>query len=691
MSLRVLPRWTAWLMCVLLVATTEGRDEAPRFDWGTQHVVVSEWWPGAMAGHDVERWQPGLFVWRPEITHPHAAIRDLQFGRQGTGNTGNGFTGLIDGQIDIAHRLELASFGRRGKTIHLSFVLHPAGNSIPPLVQGVIRAKRGLPQDPPAPVALEDAIVAGVTGRYVLFAAELPQDLPEGAYRIVVEVCDPEGKSLQKHDCPIIRRAPPVDPLDTLSDRALLAEYVRRGEAIRNRWIGPNDSGRGRIAAMDAYTAPQYVAWRRTGDEIVRRGERIVPLLLEMLAEEAVRNPEPASFLTAKFGFAPDLIQRLTKIRDPRAVPLLIRIMNGMEGRTNLLVRNAALDAVETMTYLTFLNDSVNGPRHDRMLAAHDVRTRQFARPVTAAELRELARLYTDWLGQHDRTPERFLPMARERARAALEGDDPVGIAHAVEFLVGRFHDASGHDDGPQRTADAIARLLTRHTPADPEAEYATRRLRSALARCGPAARPHLHLILPEPDATQSWSDFEALARIGGKQVVEHLIATLPHHRAAAEPMPTPDDLAEDLASRSTQARYAYLGYANCRFAVERLAGRGFEDDDAIAAWWATAKHLEPEQWLTQNLPPTLEQADAGDAKSQYLARQLLPDLPHGKRDLPFSRPSRRVLSSPFYEQPIAPYRVHWLMEHQAQLLFDPDHPRWTLPGGLPTLPGGRP
>ena len=79
-----------------------------------------------------------------------------------------------------------------------------------------------------------------------------------------------------------------------------------------------------------------------------------------MLKKEAVRNPGDATFATAKFGFAVNVMRMLAEIGDPRPVPLLVQIMNGMEGKANLAVRREAVATAAALTYVTFLVERDN-------------------------------------------------------------------------------------------------------------------------------------------------------------------------------------------------------------------------------------------------------------------------------------------------------------------------------------------
>jgi hypothetical protein len=164
---------------------------------------------------------------------------------------------------------------------------------------------------------------------------------------------------------------------------------------------------------------------------------------------------------------------------------------------------------------------------------------------------------------------------------------------------------------------------------------------------------------------------------VGGERALDYLVSVLPELAEAAEGVPPAGSI--DAADHDPQRRRARSSYDGCRWAIERIAGRSFADDAAIAAWWQQARAQGQERWLAESLEITVAQADAGDAKAQYLARLLLPDLPHAERDLTFDEPGTRTLSLRFVEQrPL--FRQQWLAEHRERLRYDPLHARWVLP-----------
>ena len=109
--------------------------------------------------------------------------------------------------------------------------------------------------------------------------------------------------------------------------------------------------------------------------------------------------------------------------------------------------------------------------------------------------------------------------------------------------------------------------------------------------------------------------------------------------------------------------------YQTCRWGIERWAGRCFDTDAAIAAWWAAEHGRSQERWLADGLEPTAARADHGDPEAQYLIRLLLPDLPPAAGERPWGPPGFDC--GDYRVKPIAPYRLAWLRQHRAALRYD--------------------
>ena len=99
----------------------------------------------------------------------------------------------------------------------------------------------------------------------------------------------------------------------------------------------------------------------------------------------------------------------------------------------------------------------------------------------------------------------------------------------------------------------------------------------------------------------------------------------------------------------------ALIAYRECRWGIERWAGRTFASDQEIVAWWPKAKEQEQREWLEENLARTSAEADTCNAKAQYIIRCVLPDLPHAEHDEPFAPPWRGSTKMSYQEKPPGP------------------------------------
>ena len=331
------------LLLILLgsALTACGAKPAPEVNWGPRRVRIVEHCPGAEAGYDWGKLRAGIGLWRSKSSDG-SAVMDYRMGWMAEGEEGYGVAGLLDGDLDMAASVEVAVFGLKGDLIQLVMVLHRTGGALPESAQAFIRRKMGLAENSRTPVTFADARAAKLGGKKVLFCGEFPEDLPPGKYRVVVELRDQDGKVEQRYEQRLVRREKEQDPLARLSDADAAQQYVKRGEALRGSGVEPIDSPTGRVAWSAPYHSPPSLAWITTHREIVRRGVRMVPALMKMLETEAVRNPGEVTYVTAKFGFAVDVMRMLGEIGDPRSVPLLVRVIDGMDGKANLPVRQEA-------------------------------------------------------------------------------------------------------------------------------------------------------------------------------------------------------------------------------------------------------------------------------------------------------------------------------------------------------------
>jgi hypothetical protein len=506
-------------------------------------------------------------------------------------------------------------------------------------------------------VTFADARAAGAGGITAIFSGAFPENLPPHTYQVVVELQDPAGRTLERYEKRLIHRAAPPDPLAALSNEQLLAEYLKRGEALRGSDVEPIDSNLPRIAVFYPYRAPLRVAWTLAHAAIVRRGRAMVGLLTGRLKSEAMRNPPDMTEFNAKFGFAVDLIEMLAEIGDSQAVPPLVRVIGGDDGIASAPIRRAAVDAVERLTYLRVLVDRRNTPA----MIGPDV--------IDHPDFQTIATLYRKWLEREGKDSAQWLSLAQQRARAALKVSDPLAVRSAITFFDTR---AGGHDNAPEQTMNAIAAIIQRDDSPLLRSGNEFLFLHARLANYGPPARPYVDLLIQRARAQRTWDTFESLASVGGEDAMRFMIESLPAFRKSLDLMHvSPEiDAPEDLPA---DKQNGLLTYRACRWGIERWAGRLFESDAAIAEWWDASATKTQRQWLEESLEQTSALADTGDPKAQFLIRALLPDLPDPEADIayhPFWSFSNLML---YIELANPAFRASWLKAHRDKLVYD-DH-----------------
>ena len=643
-------------------------EEAAEVDWGTWRVKLEEreQWARSEANSDPWAKLPaGIGLWRQQSW---TVIADYETGWMAQGDEGYGVTGLLAGEVGLEERLEIRKFGRRGSEIQLIMVVRATGGVLPESVKAGIRRMKGLPEDSRVPVTFDDARSVKLRGRKVLFAGGFPDDLPVGDYRVVVELRDEAGTVEERYEKRLVRRTKAPEPLSALTDEQLIREYVRRGEAIRGSVAEPLDSPVGRVSVGHAYESPAHTTWQATHREIVRRGGSIVPAAMALLEAEAVRNPGEATFMDAKFGLAFDVMRMLEEINDPRAVEVLARVMEGMRGKANRMVREQALETATKLSYVAFVIDG-NKRMEQAMVSDGALVASAGELPGDVdVRLRKASRLYVQWIRDNGTDRANWLALAQQRARKALAGDNPVSVRNAIEFLAGRYPGCGGHDDAPDQTILAIARLLD-HGARRGQEQDDTDSYLMAISNYGPTARPYVDRMISQARTNEDFA-LGDLARVGGEKAMAYMMGVLPELRDRVKGFGVELDV-DDKWMNDAEASRALHAYQTCRWGIERWAGRTFGGDQEIAGWWEKAKGNSQRQWLEENLERTSGEADGGSAKAQYIIRCVLPDLPHAEDDRLFELPWLGREELAYREKSPGAYRQRWLRENRATLKYD--------------------
>ncbi|GEM_PF-6619726 len=639
-------------------------------DWDAWRVQVHEYWPGAEYGWDWAKGPPaGIGLWRQAIGYPGGPIEAYRMGWMAEGDEGRGVAGMLEGEVGMEQRVEVAEFGRQGKEIGLTIVVHPVGGVLPEGVKEVVRRKLGK-EGSRVPVTFKDGRAVNLGGKKVLFAGAFPQDLPAGEYRVRVRVQDEKGQISQQYEKRLVKADKEVNPLAGLSDGLLLAVYIARGEALKGTDVEPIDFRYGKAAAATSYNSPASVAWRVAHGEIVKRGGKMVPALMKMLEAEAIRNPGDFTHVTAKFGFAFDVMRMLEEIGDSRPVTLLQRVMVGMDGKANSAVRVQAAETADKLTFVTFLIDKDNPATSLAMMHDWAAVISSEKRERRESSIGRVAELYGKWLNGEGRDPARWLPLARERAHKALEGNDALAIRNAIAFLTGNI-EGPQRDDAPEKTVRAIAGIMARKDRSVIEKNESYVRFPSVLACYGPAAREYVESMIDQVKRMPSWDGFRNLCRVGGERAMSYMVSVLPGLKSGVEHLGVTVDV-DDMHVSDVEAGHKLRAYQACRWGIERWAGRVFGSDEEIAAWWEKAKDKGQQQWLEEDLERTSAEADRGSAKAQYIIRAVVPDLPDAEGDRRFFPPwNSGWEEGPYRENGPGPFREKWVKENRARLVYD--------------------
>jgi hypothetical protein len=220
--------------------------------------------------------------------------------------------------------------------------------------------------------------------------------------------------------------APPAsltpEELGRLSPEQLMQDYETFGLQLDGTGYAPTDSeplsstgGRGR-------------AMETLGPEIIRRGKAVVPALVAFLEREVPVNRQSG------LSFTRDLLEMLSAIGDARAVPTVLRILDGWEGKAQRNERDAALSALERLTYASF--------RRIELFYKSDISFVGWKYSVTRPEAVDwkytnydpVAKLYREWLAHEGKDSKQWLTLAKKRAKVLLGSENTGEIRSAKEF-----------------------------------------------------------------------------------------------------------------------------------------------------------------------------------------------------------------------------------------------------------------
>jgi hypothetical protein len=589
--------------------------------------------------------------------------------------------GFLGGPFPTGATIVPERFERQGDEflLVLRFVPRPAGPDIPP--------KR--------------------PGDFCFFGAMLDDSLPDGAYDITVELKDLpndldvpaiQRQRFSRPDISAQKSREEMEHARTLSPQDLFNQYlsvVARLDEAR----APREADHYGYASI-AYYDPDADRLSMLRQEIVRRGVVIGPLLIDVLKEHAVRNPDLRREDPPPHGLAREMMELLARIGDARAAPVMLDILSG-KLRCNRFVTESALTEIEKLTFVRFRKFEPHHTSFGNAVCAQDAKTepddRTFEPPKPGprqAYIREIAAKYTKWLADHPADGSDSTPWAKEAvrmARAWLESDDLVEGYNAASFLSSGPYRSRAVDDDPARTLRRIAAILDQCEVASCEktdmgfAYYSYRYKPTGVLlpvsihnwtglmlqfRSVPPQYTALFIRLDREMPDYPGAMAGNFFHVSGRDAMAYRIEA--YKRLCAQAAKAGIDLALDLNKLKDRKHQTITwNTQEYRWGIERWAGRTFAGDAEMDAWWAAEKEKTQQQWLEAGLPITAARADAGDRQSQYLLRLMLGNaLPNPPDHLVWMEPGFSADPPPHAERGEA-FRVKWVKENGAQLKCD--------------------
>jgi hypothetical protein len=455
---------------------------------------------------------------------------------------------------------------------------------------------------------------------------------------------------------------PPDDPaLRSLSNEQLLHEYEAAGLALDGTVYTPIDEA---IQVPGRSTSPELTRFELARAQIVIRGNSIVPELLAFVEQEAPKT-RPRNKLGLRLSLTGSALGMLASIGDASAAPLMLRILEGFDGRVDVDERRAALGAIEQLTYVCFHDVTpFSGNYADALQHRDALHVDHFA------DFDVPAKLYRHWLENDGKDPSQWLAIARKRARELLATDDAATIFCAASFLrsspwpdefsLVRHRFLAERDDDPDATLASLAKVLRTVKIVSDKTVYEHDSARepvpisnfiTLVARFGPRARPyareiiHCHELLWHGVFDWAW-----LGMVGGTELMQYFFDEWPRIEAESKQLAA-DSNEENAYVNANRILWLCGAREYIRGGIDRWAGRTFDSDADRIAWWQENKAKPPEEWLSSNLSLLMKQANESEgALALGIAWRILPDLP---------------------ENIDAASRSAWFEKHRAELVYD--------------------
>jgi hypothetical protein len=453
--------------------------------------------------------------------------------------------------------------------------------------------------------------------------------------------------------------------LAELSDEELLQEYERAGLALAEEGIVISNRHDHLNSLMHSNNTSTR-RWLDVKEEVQQRGSEIVPELIALLEIEAPLSRQASGYHQA-MSLTAEILELMVAADDPRCVNIMLRILEGWDGKVTPGEQRNAVYAIERLTRCRF-RESI--PHHDTYAESVEHEDALPSSPFPEPEV--IAEKYRVWLGDINIDMVAWKASASIRAHEILDGPDLRKTYCAAAYLSYRLEDDGDPDATIQRLASILDRMKKEEGPYAYSITYSldegsvpvpvhVANWMGMLAAYGPRARPFAASLLriQQDQELNRWSGYALLRRIGGPEIVAYCIEVLPDVSKEAEHVRSITPEGTGFSSDDPEGWW-FDSQREVRFGIDRWAGRLFETDAERYTWWEANREKSPETWLRDNLRTVVQQTDDNVLWARWIAYEILPDMPKTSPEEDEDVPNGDA------------FRTRWLDENIDTLEYDP-------------------
>ncbi|GEM_PF-2823620 len=473
---------------------------------------------------------------------------------------------------------------------------------------------------------------------------------------------------------PVAGRSVGQTGLASLSDVQVLDEYQAAAKALEGQATVPSDDPL-RLASIPMDDGVTRFAKARA--EILCRGTRMVPALVELLNAEVPQNRRGVGD-RPPMSLSGNTMDLMVQLDDPRPVPTLVEILDGFDGKASRAEQKLAQGALAQLTRCSFVRLTPRSSDYDRA-----VQSTKAVEGELSPDPHDIARRYREWLAGEGKDPAQWMAISRRRAHELLGSANLDDVYCAAAFL-----NANG-DNQTEITVTRLTELIGGMKPGkkrdqwlyggQPIPGHITQWV-SFLADHGPLARPGAQVIIRVHRFYGPSTMYRDLEHVGGMQILAYLCEEcLPRIDPQVTRIRSDPATPKGFASDDPRSEWLQCDFY-CSLAIDRWAGRRFASNTERRAWWQANMDKSDEQRLREGLPTLAAQADGVDPKDVWarsLLRMIAPDFPDVGSNF---RHQRRLLWIEQYHdtmflaatQPSRVSAVPWVREHAEAFTFDP-------------------